>query len=131
MNRNKGSITLDFHLPEHVDIFRRLVATTDIVLENSRPGVMAKWGIGYDDLRKIKPDLIMVSMSGFGATGPESQYAGYGGSLECLSGVQVAHRVDHGGEPCACARSTVTNGLMGACAAMTALTYRQQTGEGQ
>jgi crotonobetainyl-CoA:carnitine CoA-transferase CaiB-like acyl-CoA transferase len=73
----------------------------------------------------------MVSMSGFGATGPESQYAGYGGSLECLSGVQGLTAYSRDGEPLRVREVDITNGLMGACAAMTALCHRQHTGEGQ
>ncbi len=88
INRNKRSITLDLHLPEQVAAFKDLVRGADLVLENSRPGVMERFGLGDEVLRGLKPDLIMVSMSAYGSTGPESRYAGYGGAIEALSGVQ-------------------------------------------
>lgn len=131
INRNKRSISLDLHDPEQLQALKELVRESDMVVENSRPGVLERLGIGYADLCKIRPDIIMVSMSAYGATGPESRYAGYGGAIEALSGVQALTAYDRDGDPMRVREVDVTNGIMGACAIMTALMHRQQTGEGQ
>lgn len=131
INRNKLSVTLDLRNPEDVQAFKDLVAISDIVVESSRAGVMEGFGLGYDALRIIRPDVIMVSMSGFGHTGPESTYGGYGGALEPISGIQSLTGYDKCEKPVRIREVDVTNGLMGACALMTALVYRDRTGRGQ
>ncbi len=131
INRNKGSISLDLHDPRQQEALKKLVAESDILIENSRPGVLERWGLGYDVLKAIKPDLIVVCMSAYGGTGPESPYAGYGGAIEALSGVQSLTAYDRDGDPMRVRELDVTNGIMGACALMTAIMYHQQTGEGQ
>jgi crotonobetainyl-CoA:carnitine CoA-transferase CaiB-like acyl-CoA transferase len=131
INRNKLSITLDLKRSRDVDVFKGLVRISDVVVENSRVGVMKRLGLGYEVLSEIKPDLIYVSMSAFGQTGPEASYAGYGGSLEALSGIQVLTSYEKNSRPARVREMDVTNGILGACAIMTALVYRQQTGQGQ
>jgi len=131
INRNKGSISLDLHDPQQLQALKELVKVSDILVENSRPGVLERLGIGYEVLKEIKPDLVVVCMSAYGATGPESRYAGYGGAIEALSGVQALTAYDRDGDPMRVRELDVTNGIMGACAIMTALLYHQQTGEGQ
>jgi crotonobetainyl-CoA:carnitine CoA-transferase CaiB-like acyl-CoA transferase len=131
INRNKAAITLDLHLPRDVAAVKNLVGTSDVVVDNSRPGVMERFGLGYDVLRRIRPDLIMVAMSAYGATGPESTYAGYGGAIEALSGVQELTAYEREGERMRIRELDVTNGVMGAVAIITALAARQVTGEGQ
>jgi crotonobetainyl-CoA:carnitine CoA-transferase CaiB-like acyl-CoA transferase len=131
MNRNKVSITLDLKSPRDNETFRDLVAISDVVVENSRVGVMKRLGLGYDILKTIKPDLIFLSMPVFGQTGPEASYAGYGGAIEALSGMEVLTAYDKSSRPMRVKEMDVTNGVVGACAIMTALMYRQQTGEGQ
>ncbi|MEL6210427.1 MAG: CoA transferase, partial [Pseudomonadota bacterium] len=68
--RNKRSITLNLRTPEGQQIVRDLVASTDILIENFRPGTMERWGLGYDTLSEINPRLVMVRVTGFGQTGP-------------------------------------------------------------
>lgn len=131
INRNKASITLDLHLPEHVQAFKDLARDTDVVVDNSRSGVMERFGLGYDVLASIKPDIIMVCMSAYGACGPESSYAGYGGAIEAISGVQSLTGYDREGERLRVREVDVSNGIMGACAIMTMLVARQQSGVGQ
>jgi crotonobetainyl-CoA:carnitine CoA-transferase CaiB-like acyl-CoA transferase len=131
INRNKLSITLDLRIADDLERFRELVRVSDIVVESSRVGVMERFGLGYETLREIKPDIIVVSMSPFGQTGPEAAYAGYGGCLEPLSGIQVLTGYDESSKPMRIREVDVTNGVLGACAIMTALIYRQQTGCGQ
>jgi crotonobetainyl-CoA:carnitine CoA-transferase CaiB-like acyl-CoA transferase len=131
INRNKKSITLDFHRPDHVEACKALVKVSDLVLENSRPGVLEGFGLGYETLRQVRPDIIMVSMSAHGGSGPYRQYAGYGGAIEATSGVQSLTAYGRGEDAMRIREVDVTNGIMGACAIMTALIHRQATGEGQ
>ena len=86
--RNKLSATLNAREPEGQDLIRRLVAGSDILLENFRPGTMERWGLGYDELAKINPKLVMVRVSGFGQTGPYASRAGYGAIGEAMGGLR-------------------------------------------
>jgi len=131
INRNKLSVTLDLHNPKDVQAFKDLVRISDLVVESSRAGVMEGFGLGYDVLREIRPEIIMVSMSGFGHTGPESSYGGYGGALEPISGIQSLTGYNRSEKPVRIREVDVTNGLMGACAILTALLFRGRTGRGQ
>lgn len=130
VHRNKKSLTLDLRNPSEKEIFEDLVAVSDIVLENSRPGVMANLGLSYDRLQDIKPDIILVSMSAFGRTGPEASYRGYGGTIEAITGIQSLTGYDAQSTPRRIKEMDVTNGIMGACAALTALIRRQETHQG-
>jgi crotonobetainyl-CoA:carnitine CoA-transferase CaiB-like acyl-CoA transferase len=131
INRNKLSVTLDLKDPVDVAAFKDLVAIADIVAESSRVGVLERLGLDYEELTRIKPEIILLSMSPFGQTGPEAGYAGYGGCLEPLSGIQSLTAYDELSAPRRIREIDVTNGILGACALMTALVYRQQTGRGQ
>jgi crotonobetainyl-CoA:carnitine CoA-transferase CaiB-like acyl-CoA transferase len=75
INRNKRSLSLDLKHAEGVAVLKRLVKTADVLVQNFRPGVMQRMGLGYDELSAINPALVFVSISGFGATGPYSQVA--------------------------------------------------------
>ena len=81
INRNKKSITLDISTPEGQEIVRGLVAQSDVVIENYKVGQLAKYGLDYESLLKIKPNLIYCSITGFGQTGPYQHRAGYDLSL--------------------------------------------------
>ena len=87
IGRNKRLITLALSKPRGQELFKQLVAQSDIVIENFRPGTFERWGLGYADLSKVKPGLVMVRVSGFGQTGPYSQRGGYGTIAEAFSGV--------------------------------------------
>ncbi|MGH3367615.1 MAG: CaiB/BaiF CoA transferase family protein [Nocardioidaceae bacterium] len=84
--RNKRGITLDLRTPEGADIFCRLLASRDILIENFRPGTLQRWGLGIERLREANPDLIVVRVSGFGQTGPYRQRAGFGTPATGFSG---------------------------------------------
>jgi crotonobetainyl-CoA:carnitine CoA-transferase CaiB-like acyl-CoA transferase len=99
INRNKLSATLDLQNPHDVGVFKDLVKISDVVVESLRPGVLAKLGLGFEVLRRTREDIILVSMSAFGQTGPEASYAGYGGSPEPLSGIQGLTAYERGGRP--------------------------------
>jgi crotonobetainyl-CoA:carnitine CoA-transferase CaiB-like acyl-CoA transferase len=131
LHRNKRSLTLDLKKPADLQAFKDLVRVSDVVIENSRAGVLDRLGAGYDVLKGLKPDLILVSMTAFGSSGPYASYAGYGGTLEALSGIQSLTAYDRDTAPNRVREMDVTNGILGACAVMTALVDRQQTGLGQ
>jgi crotonobetainyl-CoA:carnitine CoA-transferase CaiB-like acyl-CoA transferase len=87
IGRNKRLVTLSLSKPEGQDIFRRLVKTADVVIENYRPGTFERWGLGYEALAAINPGLVLVRVSGFGQTGPYSNRGGYGTIAESFSGI--------------------------------------------
>jgi crotonobetainyl-CoA:carnitine CoA-transferase CaiB-like acyl-CoA transferase len=85
-NQGTKSIALDLSKPEAIAIAKRLAATCDVVIQNFATGVMERLGLSYEELKKAKPDLIMASISGYGQTGPQRQYMGYGPAMGPLSG---------------------------------------------
>ena len=86
--RNKKSVTLDLKHPEAQEIVRKLVERADIVVENFRPGAMEKWGLGWEQLSRLNPGLIMVRLSGFGQTGPYRDRPGFGAIGESMGGMR-------------------------------------------
>ncbi len=131
-NQGKLSLSLNFKQPEAIDIAKKLVAASDVVSENFASGVMDKLGLGYDVLKKMKPDIIMISMSGYGAVGPESSYVSYGPAQAPLSGLSSLtgfpdfppmHVGFSYGDP--------NGGLHGVFPILAALMHRARTGEGQ
>lgn len=87
IGRNKRLITLTLSKPEGQEIFRDLVRTADVVIENYRPGTFERWGLGYSNLASINPGLVLVRVSGFGQTGPYARRGGYGTIAEAFSGI--------------------------------------------
>ena len=86
-NRNKKSVTLDISKPEGQDIVRKLVAQSDVLVENYKLGVLARYGLAYEDLRKINPRLVYCSITGFGQDGPYSHRAGYDPIFQAMGGL--------------------------------------------
>ena len=131
-NRNKLGITLNLSKPQGVALARRLVSISDAVVENFTPRVMANWGLDYDSLKKIKPDLIMLSMSTMGNTGPWCHYAGFGPTIQAFSGISYLTSFP-GKPPLGLGTSYADHiaGLLACLALLGALEYRQRTGEGQ
>jgi formyl-CoA transferase len=132
VNRNKRSLTLDLRRPEGRDIFLKLAARSDMVVENFRPGTLARWGVGYPDVRRVKRDIVYVSISGFGQWGPEHDRPGYDPLAEAECGF-ISRNGSPDGEPVRCATYIGDDvaGLHGALAAVAALRHRDATGEGQ
>jgi crotonobetainyl-CoA:carnitine CoA-transferase CaiB-like acyl-CoA transferase len=95
-NRNKRSITVDHSTPEGAEIVRRLAAESDVFIENFRPGVLAKYGLGYDALRQDNPQLIYCSVTGFGQDGPLASRPGYDGIFQAMSGMMSVSGVPDG-----------------------------------
>ena len=132
INGNKRSLTLDLQKPAAIEIINRLVAKADVVMENFRPGVMDRLGIGYQALRKINPRLIYCCISGFGSTGPYRSEAGYDGKIQALSGIMslTGHK-EMGPTRAGFAVCDVLSGMTAAYAVSSALYQRTHTDEGQ
>lgn len=131
-NRNKLGITLNMSKPEGIALAKRLVAVSDAVVENFTPRVMANWGLDYERLKTIKPDIIMLSLSTMGTTGPLRDYTGFGPTIQAFSGLTYLTSYP-GGPPLGPGTAYADHvGALFACLALLgALEYRQKTGEGQ
>ena len=147
-NRNKLGITLNMNHPEARDIALRLVKASDIVMENFTPRVMSNWGLSYDKLVEVKPDIIMVNMSGMGGTGPWKDFAAFGSTIQAFSSITYLTSF-----PREIASPSARNdrerivkspplglgysyadpvaGLFAVLAVLAALEHRDKTGEGQ
>jgi crotonobetainyl-CoA:carnitine CoA-transferase CaiB-like acyl-CoA transferase len=132
LHRNKRSAAINMTKPRGVELARRLAAMSDLVMDNFSARVMRMWGMDYESLAKIKPDIISVSMSGLGHTGPRSNYVSYGPTLHALAGF-TRMMADSRGEPVGYGYSyaDMAGGYSGALAALIALWHRKRTGRGQ
>ena len=131
-NANKKSLTLNMKSPEGKEIFTALVKTADVIVENFRPGVMARLGFAYEELCKINPEIIYCAISGFGQTGPDAFKPAYDQIIQGLSGVMAVNGDERlnplrAGFPVC----DTVGGMNAAFAVMAALYYRERTGEGQ
>jgi benzylsuccinate CoA-transferase BbsF subunit len=131
MNANKLGITLNLTHPKGLELAKRLVKISDVVVDNFRAGVMDKLGLGYPALKEIKPDIIAITASSHGATGPESRYSGFAVTMGPLSG--LSHVTGYPGGPPTILRNSVDarSGNAAAFAILVALYYRRETGKGQ
>ena len=130
VNANKLSVCLNLKEPQAVELALQLVRLSDLVLENFRPGVMDRLGLGYEHLRRVRPDIILISISSNGQTGPERGYAGYAPMFSALGGlghltgypdgppVELRHAMDH------------TGGMMAALVALAALCGKSSFAKG-
>ncbi|HTP63616.1 MAG TPA: CoA transferase [Burkholderiales bacterium] len=132
LHRNKRSVTLDLKSPQGREIFLRLVATADIVVENYRPDVKDRLGIDYESLKKVNKRIILASISGFGQDGPYRERPGFDQIAQGLSGIMsVTGKPGEGPMRVGCAVADVGAGLLAAIGIMTALLERESSGEGQ
>lgn len=131
-NRNKHGATLDTRHPRALEILEQLIAKSDVIVENYRPGTIEKMGLGYQRMREIKNDIILVSMSGFGQTGPLSERALFDAISQASSGL-MSITGDPGGEPTLTGTyiADYVTGYNGALGALAALYHRRLTGKGQ
>jgi crotonobetainyl-CoA:carnitine CoA-transferase CaiB-like acyl-CoA transferase len=130
--RNKTMVCIDMRTPSGQDLVKQLAARCDVLVENFRPGMMEKWGLGYDELAKVNPGLVMVRISGFGQSGPYSKRPGYGVIGEAISGLRhITGDPDRPPARVATALTDYITGLYGAFGALIALLNRQFTGRGQ
>ena len=131
LNVNKYGITLDLNNPKGVEIFKKLVKISDVVAENYSPRTMKNFGLDYEVLKGIKPDIIMVSMSGFGNTGPERDYVAYVPVMEAAGLSSISGFADGMPMPTGTGYGDWLLGMAGAAAVLAALFYRRKTGKGQ
>ncbi len=131
LNLNKLSLTLNLSKPEAREIARSLAKISDVVTQNMRPGVLEKLGLGYEDLKAIKPDIVMLSSSAVGSTGPERLYTGYAPTFAAMGGMAyITGRA--GGRPAPLMGTIdLRVGSTGAFAVLAALYHRKRTGRGQ
>lgn len=135
-NRNKRSVTIDIATPEGQQIVRELAAQSDVVLENYKVGQLKKYGLDYDSLRAVKPDLVYCSVTGFGQTGPYAHRAGYDFIVQGIGGF-MSITGERDGEPgggpqkAGVAIADLATGLYSTIAVLAALAHRDRTGEGQ
>ena len=131
LNVNKLGVTVDLGKPDGVELSKRIVAVSDAVVENMRPGVMSRLGLGYEDLIRVKPGIVYLASSMRGGSGPESGYGGYAPNFASVSG--LSHVTGYSDDLPASFMGEVD--LMSAFAAafalLAALNHRQTTGEGQ
>jgi succinyl-CoA:(S)-malate CoA-transferase subunit A len=131
--RNKKSVTIDLRRPEGVELFKRLIAKSDVLVENFRPGTMEDWGLGWKVLREVNPGLVMLRVSGYGQTGPYRRRPGFShiahafGGLSYLAGFPGETPVVPGTAPL----GDYVSSLYGAIGVMLALRYKEETGQGQ
>ncbi len=131
-NRNKRSVTVDIASPEGQRVIRELAAQSDVVIENYKAGQLKKYGLDYDALRAVKPDLVYCSVTGFGQTGPYAHRAGYDFIIQGLGGfMSITGEPGGGPQKAGVAIADLATGLYSAVAILAALTHRDRTGEGQ
>jgi len=131
-NRNKLGITLNLATPDGVALAKKLVLSSDAVVENFTPRVMANWGLGYANLKKLKPDIIMLSLSTMGSTGPYRDYTGFGPTIQAFSGLTRLTAYS-GGPPLGLGTAYADHvaALFACLALLGAFEYRRRMGEGQ
>lgn len=130
--RNKRIASFNFRRPEARELLKRLIPKFDIVVENFRPGTLEKWGLGYEDLRRIKPELVMTRISGYGQSGPYRDQPGYGVIGEAMSGLR--HMTGDPDRPPSRVGIPLTDYITAVYAAfgtMMAVLHREKTGAGQ
>lgn len=136
INRNKRSITVDISKPEGQELIRQLTKESDVVIENYKVGQLKKYGLDYDSLKQIKPDLIYCSITGFGQTGPYSKRPGYDFIVQGMGGfMSVTGEADDfpGASPqkAGVAIADIFTGMYATTSILAAIAYKDHTGEGQ
>lgn len=133
MNRNKRGVVLDLKTKSGAEILRRLIAKADVLVENFGPGVMDRFGFGYETLSLEFPTLIYCSLSGFGRTGPYKERRGFDLVAQAMSGIMsfTGERPDGPPVKCGAPLSDITAGIIAALGVLAAYTHRVKTGKGQ
>lgn len=134
-NRNKRSIAIDLASEDGVALVKRLAAISDVVIENYKPGDLARRGLGYEDIRKVKPDIVWCAISGFGQTGPYADRTGYDFLIQAMGGIMsITGESDAtGGRPVKVGLgiADVMCGMYASVGILAALRHRDRSGEGQ
>ncbi|MBI2908610.1 MAG: CoA transferase [Chloroflexi bacterium] len=132
LNRNKKSVTLDLRKPEGKELLRKLILWADMLAENFRPGTMARLGFPYDKVHEINPRLVMVSITGFGQTGPYAERAAFDGVGQAMGGLMsITGYADRPPARTGALAGDMTGGMMGTIGALLALYHQEATGQGQ
>ena len=130
--RNKRCITANLRESEGQELIKQLVSEADMILENFRPGTMERWGLGYEDLNKINPKIIMIRVSGYGQTGPYASRAGYAAVGEAMGGMRyVCGEPDRQPSRAGLSIGDTLAATYACMGALAALHHREKTGEGQ
>lgn len=131
-NRNKRGVTLNMRKPEGIALAKKLVSLSDAVVENFTPRVMANWGLDYENLKEIKPDIILLSLSAMGHSGPRRDYSGFGPTVQAFSGLTYLTAYP-GGPPLGAgtAHADHVAALFACLALLGALEQRRRTGQGR
>ena len=132
INRNKRSLTLNLRDPAAQDVFLRLSKDADVVVENFTPGVMGRFGLGYDEVKSVNPGIVYCSISGFGQDGPYKDRPAYDQIMQGLSGLMsITGEPDGEPQKIGLAVTDIGAGMWGSFAIMAALHHREKSGAGQ
>jgi formyl-CoA transferase len=133
VNKNKKNLCLDLRKAEGREVLLRLAETADVFVENFKKGTLASWGCGYEDLSAVNPEIVYVSITGFGQYGPYSHLPGYDPTAQAMSGFMHMNAQEDEAMPLKAPVFLADEiaGLHGAMAALAALAYRQREGKGQ
>jgi crotonobetainyl-CoA:carnitine CoA-transferase CaiB-like acyl-CoA transferase len=130
--RNKSTIAVNLRTPEGQEVIRKLASHCDIVVENFRPGALERWGIGYEHLSAINPGIVMIRISGYGQTGPYSQFGGFGIICEGIGGLRnLTGDPDRPPSRVAVSLTDCLTAVYACFGAVMALLHQEKTGEGQ
>jgi crotonobetainyl-CoA:carnitine CoA-transferase CaiB-like acyl-CoA transferase len=131
-NRNKQAIALDLKSPQGQEVIRRLVAQSDVVVQNFKTGTLDRWGLGYEELKRINPQIILASITGFGTNGPYKDMPGYDSIIQAMGGLMsITGDPASGPLKVGVAIADVLTGLYTAIGIVSALHERNCSGEGQ
>lgn len=130
LNMNKLSVTVNLSHPQAAELALKIVSISDVVAQNMRPSVMDRLGLGYEELKKVKPDIIMLSSSACGTTGPQSNYIGYAPTFAAMGGVTEITGYPDGPPVPLTGAIDIRSATTSAFAILAALNHRQRTGEG-
>ena len=131
LNLNKRSITLNLTKPKAVEMAKKVIGISDAVIENMRPGVMPRLGLGYEAVCEVKPDIIYLSSSACGQTGPEREYVGYAPTFAALGGISFLTGYPDWPPSQFMGAIDLRSATTATFCILTALIHRQRTGEGQ
>ena len=131
LNRNKRSVTLNLKHPDDLAVLRQLASEADVLIENNRPGVMSRLGVGYEQLTALNPRLVYCSISAYGQTGPRAQEGGFDLTVQAMSGtMSVTGEADGAPVKCGVPIADFSAGLYGAFSIVAALRLAAATGQG-
>lgn len=131
-NRNKRAITLDLKSSKGQEVLKKLIAQSDVIIQNFKTGTLDKWGLGYEELKRINPKIILCSITGFGLNGPYKDLPGYDYIIQAMGGLMsITGSEDSGPMKVGVAIADIITGLYAAIGILSAIHERTDSGEGQ